>query len=165
LRTGAELRQVGLAQRNGAGSLLARHHQAAALGHEIGEYGRTMGRPHAGGQETVLVRHGQAMQQPQRLAARLVGRRGAPARAFDIQRDNGVDRGVPMFDGLQMRLQDLARAQMAGRQFGPQLQRGHCANRFPAHGLLRSSIAIQYKVLNIRIYTAAACLCTMRVNK
>ena len=65
-----ELRQVGLADADGAGLRNARHHDGIALWHEVGERDRAVAHPQAGYRDIVLDRDRHAVQRAQRVSPR-----------------------------------------------------------------------------------------------
>ena len=91
---------------------------------------------HAAGVKAVLVDDGQAVQQPQRRAACLlrVGAARQVPGGIQVQRDQRIHLGVALCDALDMRVQQLPRAQMACENLLAQRGGGSVA-KFGCHGL------------------------------
>ncbi len=140
VRAGAELRQVGLAQHDGARRALARHHRAVLRRHEIPVHGGPEGSAHVRAQEGILVRHRQAKQRPRHGATRQrrVGRIGRGQRLVERGGDDGVDGRVDALDARDMRVHDFAHAQLAAADGAGHVHGAQVADVFHEIGLLAS---------------------------
>ena len=118
LRSGAELRRVGLAEGDRAGGANPRDDGRVLRRHVIAVEGRAPGRANAGRVHEIFVRHGQAVQHADRPAARddLVGTRRVGHRPLGHERDDRVDLRVDALDLRQVRGHHLARRNLLRAQ-------------------------------------------------
>ena len=93
LQVARPARHVGLAEHDRAGRLQLRDGRRVGGGHVVGQLDRAAGRADALDLDGVLDRDRQAVERPERVAARsrLVGRGGRVASALDVERDDRVE--------------------------------------------------------------------------
>jgi len=115
---------VGLPHQHAARRLEPCRHGPIPGGHVVGQRREACGRAHPGRLVAVLQGVGHAVEWAPHLSARerLIGLAGPAQGALGIERDDGIERGVPLLDARQMRLDHLARRDRAGSDGPGQLK-------------------------------------------
>jgi len=129
----AELREVRLAEDDGAGRLQASDRDVVRLRHQLGEEPRAARRAEAARVERVLERERHTVQRAERLALHHRDLRLARGHARDVGRDHaeGVEARVQRLDAGQQRLGDLD-----GRELLVTDERGDLERRPPGEILV-----------------------------
>src|SRR5262249_44091279 len=117
-------RHVGLAEHDRAGSADARDYCRVGRRNLIGERWKPCGSTDAGGLESVLDRHGHAVEGTEDLTAResRIGLVGAPPSTVDVQRYDSIERPSAMLNAIEDVIQNFTAGELslanASRQLG-----------------------------------------------